>query len=131
MSRLPIRFFGHRDRFVADHRLDRRAGGDVTEQRQLDRAPAQAGRHQLDRAAAIPGALDEALFLEVGQVLVHRRERRQAEAPADLLEARRVAVLLDEVVEVVEDLALTLGQWLHGVRTICKGKAKVKRSRAV
>jgi hypothetical protein len=35
-------------------------------------------------------------------------------------------MLLDEVVEVVENLALALGQWEHGARTICKGKAKVK-----
>jgi hypothetical protein len=33
-------------------------------------------------------------------------------------------VLLDEIVEVIEDLPLTLGQWQHG-RMICKEKAKV------
>ena len=124
---MPTRSSGHRDRFAAGDRLDRRAGGDVAEQRQLDRAAAEPRRHQLDRAAAVPGALDEALFLEVGEVLVHRRERREVEAPADFLQAGRVAVLLDEVVEVVEDLPLTLGQWLHGARTIRKGKAKVNR----
>ena len=48
-------------------------------------------------------------------MLVDRRERRQAEAPADLLEARRVAVLLNELLEVVENFALALGQWLHAV----------------
>ena len=46
-------------------------------------------------------------------MLVHGRERRQAEAPPDFLEARRVAVLLNEFLEVVENLALALGQWLH------------------
>ncbi len=105
------------------------AGGDVAEQRQFERAAAEAGRDQLDRAAAVPRPLDEAFFLEVGQVLVHRRQRREPEAPADFLEAGRVAVLLDEIVEVIEDFALTLGQWQHGARTIRKGKAKVNRSR--
>jgi hypothetical protein len=33
-------------------------------------------------------------------------------------------VLLDEIVEVIENLALTLRQWQHGP-TIRKGKAKV------
>jgi hypothetical protein len=33
-------------------------------------------------------------------------------------------VLLDEIVEVIQDLALALGEWEHA-RTICKGKAKV------
>ena len=81
--------------------------------RQLDGAAAGAARQQLDRAAAIPGAPDEALFLQVGEVLVHRRQRRQAEAFADFLQARRIAVLLDEFVQVVENFALALGQWLH------------------
>ena len=112
------------------------AGGDVAEQRQLDRAAAGARRHHLDRSAAVPRALDEALFLQVGEVLVHRRERRQTEAATDLFETRRIAVLADELVQVVEDLALTLRQWQH-VRpvpglfasqtkvTIRKRKAKV------
>jgi hypothetical protein len=34
-------------------------------------------------------------------------------------------VLLDEIVEIVENLALALGQWQHDARTIRKGKAKV------
>ena len=94
--------------------LDRHAGGDVAEQRQLDRAAAGAAGQQLHRAAAVPGALDEPLLLEVGQVLVDRGQRRQAEAAADFLQARRVAVLLDELVEVVENLALAFGERLHG-----------------
>ena len=51
-------------------------------------------------------------------------KRRQAEAATDFLQARRIAVLLDEIVEVIEDFPLTLGQWQHA-RTIRKGKAKV------
>ena len=57
-------------------------------------------------------------------MLVDRGERREAEPPADFLEARRVAVLLDELVEEIENFPLTLRQWQHA-RTIRKGKAKV------
>ena len=95
---------------------------------------ARARRQQFDRPAAVPGAADEAFLLQVGQVLVHRRQRRQAEPPADLLETRRVAVLLDEFLEIVEDLALAFGEWLHGappsggvylsIRTLREEKAK-------
>ena len=59
---------------------------------------------------ANPVAADEALLLQVRQVLVHRGERRQVEATADFLQARRVAVLLDEVVQVIQDLALAFGE---------------------
>ena len=103
----------HRNGLGAGDRFDRHAGRDVAEHRQFERALPGARRQQLDRAAAVPGAADEALFLQVRQVLVHRGERRQAEAPADFLEARRVAVLLNELLQVVENLALAFGQWLH------------------
>ena len=116
--------FRHRDRFRAGHRLDRRAGRDVAEQRQLDRPPAHPRRDELDRTAAVPRALDDALLLQVREVLVHGRQRRQVEAPADLLQARRVAVLLDEVVQVIQNLALAFGEWDHA-RILCKEKAKV------
>ncbi len=46
-------------------------------------------------------------------MLVHRRERRQAEPAADFLETRRVAVLLNELLQVVENLALAFGEGLH------------------
>ena len=101
-------------RFRDGHRLDGHAGGDVAEQRHLDGAAAGTARQQLDRAAAIPGAPDEALFLQIGEVLVDRGQRRQIEAPADFFQARRVAVLLDEFVEVVENLALAFRERLHG-----------------
>jgi hypothetical protein len=55
---------------------------------------------------------------------VHRGERREPETAADFLEARRVAVLLDEIVEVIEDFPLTFGQRQHAA-IIRKGKAKV------
>ncbi len=78
-------------------------------------------------------------------MLVDGGERRQIETAADFLEARRVAVLLDELVEVIQDFALTFGERKHGNppvdlrgdaaersirprwRTICEHKAKIKR----
>jgi hypothetical protein len=57
-------------------------------------------------------------------MFVHRRKRRETEATADFFQARRVTVLLDEVVQVVQNLALAFGEWQHA-RTIRKGKAKV------
>jgi hypothetical protein len=63
---------------------------------------------------------------------VDGRERREAEAAADLLETRGVAMLSDEFVQVIEDLALPFGQWEHrhlvNVPTIRKRKAKVNRA---
>jgi hypothetical protein len=41
---------------------------------------------------------------------VHRGQRREVEAAPDFFQARRVAVLLDELVEVIEDLALAFGE---------------------
>src|ERR1035437_5004500 len=133
---LADQIFGHRDRLVRRDRLNRQARGDVAEKRKLDGAPAGARRHHLDRPAAVPGPLDEAFFLQVGQMLVHRRERRKAESPSDFFQTWRVAVLLDELVQVVEDLALALGEWKHvrwpsgesSALTIRKRKAKVKIS---
>ena len=43
-------------------------------------------------------------------MLVHRGERLKAELLGDLLEARRVALLLDVALQVAENLALALGQ---------------------
>src|SRR5207237_7537690 len=104
---------GDGNRFVRGDGLDGDAGCDVAEERQLDGPAAVARRHHLDRPAAIPGALDEAFFLQVREVLVYRGERREAEAASDLLEARRVAVLPDELGEVIENLALPFGERKH------------------
>ena len=111
-------------RLVADDRFDRGAGGDEAEHRQFHRAAAETRRDQLDRAAPVPGALDESLLLQVGQVLVHRRQRRQAEAAADFLQAGRVAVLLDEIIQVVENFPLTLGQVAACAALYAKEKRK-------
>ena len=105
--------FRYRDRFVGRHGFNREPGRDIAEQRQFDGATARASGHHFDRPAAIPGALDESFFLQVGQMFVHRGERREAEAAADFLQTRRVPVLLDELIQVVENLALPLGEWKH------------------
>ena len=54
-----------------------------------------------------------------------RRERRKAETATDFLETWRVTVLLDELLQVVQDFALALGEWLHGAR-LPKKKRKRK-----
>src|SRR5262245_54360340 len=67
-------------------------------------------------------------------MFVHGGERRQAEAPPDFFETWRVAVLWDELVEVVENLALPFRERKHrqvassAVETIRKRKAKVNRA---
>ena len=78
-------------------------------------AAARPRRYHFHRSAAIPGPFDEALFLQVRQVLVYGGQRREAEATADFLEARRIAVLADEFVQVVENLALTFCERKHVV----------------
>ena len=52
-------------------------------------------------------------LLKIGEMLVDRGERGQAEPMADFLQARRIAVLLDEFVEVIEDFALAFGERLQ------------------
>src|ERR1041385_806713 len=46
-------------------------------------------------------------------MLVHRRQRREVEAASDFLQTRRVAVVLDELVQVVEDFTLPFGEREH------------------
>src|SRR5262245_54658132 len=105
--------FGDGDHLVRGDGLDGNSGGDVAEHWQLDRAMPGSRREQFDRTAAVPGSTDEALLLEIGQVLVDRGERRKTETPADFFETRRVAMLLNELLQVVQNLALAFRQWLH------------------
>jgi hypothetical protein len=49
---------------------------------------------------------DETLSLEVGEVLMHRRERVKPELAGDFLEARGVPVSVDMLGNEVEDFAL-------------------------
>ena len=46
-------------------------------------------------------------------MFMHRRERRQIEATPDFLQARSVSVLLNEVVQVVQDFALSFCKREH------------------
>jgi hypothetical protein len=57
-------------------------------------------------------------------MFVYRRKRREAEAAADFFQARRVPVLLDEVVQEVQNLALAFGEWQHAPPLYAKEKRK-------
>jgi hypothetical protein len=46
-------------------------------------------------------------------MLVDRGQRRQVESPADFLQARGVAVVLDEFVQVIEDFTLPFREREH------------------
>jgi hypothetical protein len=58
-------------------------------------------------------------------MFVHGCQGGETETASYLLETRRIPPLLDELVQEIEDLALTLGKWLHA-ENICKQKAKIK-----
>ena len=90
----------HGDCLVAHHRFNRNPGGDISQQRQIKRSAAHWRLDQFDGPAPVPRPSDDPLVLEVGQVLVHRGERRQTEASADLFQTRGIAVLFDEFVQV-------------------------------
>jgi hypothetical protein len=59
------------------------------------------------------------------------RQRREAEAAADLLEARGVSMLLNEVLKVVENLSLALGEWKHFVTLQCRPLYAKERRRSI
>src|SRR6185295_17597399 len=106
---------GDGDRLTSSDGFDGRTCGDEPEERQLQRAAGAASRNEFDGAAAIPRASNEAFFLQVAEMFVNGGERREVEAATDLFETRRVAVLLDELVQVIQDLALTFGERKHGI----------------
>ena len=101
---------GDRDGVGAADCLDRLAGGDQPEQRQLGGAGLPLGRDDLDRATLVPGAADEALALQVREMLVHRGERLKGEPLSDLLETRGIPLVADVLLEIVQDLTLALGE---------------------
>ena len=84
---------GDGDRLLVHQRLDREARGHLAQKRDLGRRRRAAGRQNLDGAAFVVGPPDVALALEVGEVLVHRGERLEAEVLGDFLEARGVALI--------------------------------------
>ena len=67
---------------------------------------AAAGGKDVDGTAAVVGALQQALVLEIGDVFVHGGERTEAQSAGDLLVGGRVAILLREVGKKVDDLFL-------------------------
>ena len=71
------------------------------------------GRQQIDGAAAVVVAREQALLLQIGDVLVHRGQRIQLHAFANFLERGRISVLLHELGNEVVDLALPSGDG-HG-----------------
>src|SRR5262245_33912213 len=85
---------GYREGLVVLERLDGHTGRDASEQRQFDGFRRGLGRQNLDGAALVVVALDVAFALEIGEVLMHCRQRVIVEMLGDLLEARREAVLL-------------------------------------
>src|SRR5262249_2176718 len=108
------------------------AGGDEPQQWELDGSNPRASRDHLDRTAAVPGSFDEALLLQVRQVLMDRGERGEPELVPDFLEAWRVSGPLNELVQVVENLTLPFCEREHRPssrpgESICKGKAKIKQ----
>jgi hypothetical protein len=76
---------------IALHGFDGLAGGDAPQQRQHQAGvhahgllEASLGRQQVDGSAAVVVAGEQSFFLEVGDVLVHRGQRVQVKAVADL-----------------------------------------------
>src|SRR5204863_4527028 len=64
-----------------------------------------------------------------GQVLVNGGQRGQVEAPSDFFEAWRVAMLLDELVQVIQNLALPFRERKHGALLVEVGKLYANRRR--
>jgi hypothetical protein len=95
------------DAFGGFDRLNGLTGCDAAQKRQAVRAFfAAASGEDVDGTAAVVGALEKTLVLEVGDVLVHGGEGAEAQPAGDLLVRRGVAVLLGEAGEKVDDLFL-------------------------
>jgi len=87
--------------------LDWPAGSDAAQQRETIRAFfAGADGEDIDGAAAVVSALEEALILQVGDVLVYGGQGAETQTTGDLLVRRRVSILLREAGEEVDDLFL-------------------------
>src|SRR5208337_113511 len=111
---------GQRDGLGILQGLERAARGDAPHERQthagfgcgcrgngkgLLHAPARL--QQINRAAAVVVAPQQLFLLKVGDVLVHRSQRVQAEAFADFVIRRRIAVRVHERGDEVIHLFLT------------------------
>src|SRR5207245_8527591 len=64
----------------------------------------------LDGAGLAGIAMDESLLFQGGEVAVHGRTARQPERRPDLADRRRISSLLHVVDDVIQNLALPLGQ---------------------
>src|SRR5262245_21189023 len=56
-------------------------------------------------------------------MLVNGRKRREVESPPDFLQARGVAVVLDELVQVIEDFRLPFGEREHFIPPVARRRA--------
>src|SRR6266850_2699145 len=104
------------NRLVAADGLDGMAGGDESQERQLGRARLSLWRDDLDGPALVVGPPDVTFALEIGEVLMHRRQGLESELLSDFLEARGVPLLFDVLGDVIEDLALAPRDWHVGSR---------------
>lgn len=96
------------DTFGGFDGFDGLAGGDASEEGEAVVAFfGRAGGEDVDGAAAVVCALEEALILEIGDVFMDGGEGAESQAGGDLLVGGGVAVLLGEAGEKVDDLFLT------------------------
>ena len=91
------------------HRLDRSARGDVAEQRQLSRRTGPE-IDELDGPRFTFLAHDQPLLLQRLEMTHHPVRRQDAEVVADVAHRRSVTLRLDEMADVVVNLALPFGQ---------------------
>ena len=90
----------------------------LPEQRNFGGGGGAARRQHLDRSALVVGAADVSLALEVGQVLVHRGQGLEPEVLGDLLEAGRVALVLDVALQIAR---ISLWRLVSGIGDLLDG----------
>src|ERR1041384_5072944 len=94
------------DRLITRDGFDGRARGDQPGQGELGGTGLALGGDDFDRPALVVRAPDVAFALEIGEVLVNRRERLEAKLAGNFLEAGGVPLLFDVLSDVVQDLAV-------------------------
>ena len=96
-----------RDALCGFDGFDGLAGCDAAHERKAVGALfAAADGENVDGTAAIVGSLKQSLVLQIGDVLVHGGEGAEPQSAGDLFVRRRVAVLLGEAGQEVDDLFL-------------------------
>jgi hypothetical protein len=102
------------DAFAGLRCLDRLSGSDPPEQGKAVRSPGFAARRKhVDGAAAVVRPLQQALLLQVGDVLVHGGQRLEAETACNFFKGWGVSVALDKIADEVQHLFLPAGH-RHG-----------------